>query len=120
MVYTTIAGLPGKVGRYTAFTPIVIYAFHSSRHGVGGPTSYIARHEFFRTIFESLQEVLASYVSIVVELSRKMSVVKRDDLMNEDELLSDDVLDKLAEGLPDGCMYCQVRNGDDLFFVEIE
>ena len=46
--------------------------------------------------------------------------MKNDDFLDEDELLPDDVLDKLAEELPDGCMYCQVRNGEDLFFVETE
>ena len=46
--------------------------------------------------------------------------MKSDDSLDEDELLSDDVLDQLAEGLPDACMYCQVRNGEDLFFVETE
>ncbi len=46
--------------------------------------------------------------------------MKSDDFLDEDELLSDDVLDELAEELPDGCMYCQVRNGDGLFFVEME
>lgn len=57
---------------------------------------------------------------MVVELSRARFVIKSGDFLDEDELLSDDVLDKLAEGLSDGCMYCQVRNGEDLFFVETE
>ncbi len=46
--------------------------------------------------------------------------MKTNDFLDEDELLPDDVLDKLAEALPDGCMYCQVRNGEDLFFGETE
>ncbi len=46
--------------------------------------------------------------------------MKSDDFLDEGELLPADVLDKLAEELPDGCMYCEVRNGEDLFFGETE
>lgn len=38
----------------------------------------------------------------------------------EDELLPDDVLDKLAEELPVGCMYCDVRASSDSFLPEAE
>ena len=38
--------------------------------------------------------------------------------MDEDELLSDDVLAKLAEALPDGCLYCYVRDGGYLTEME--
>jgi hypothetical protein len=43
-----------------------------------------------------------------------------DDFLDEDELLPDDVLDKLAEELPDGCMYCDIRDRGDLFFGDTE
>jgi hypothetical protein len=46
--------------------------------------------------------------------------VADDDFPDEDELLPDDILDKLAEELPDGCMYCYVRDGGDSFLVEME
>ncbi len=39
---------------------------------------------------------------------------------DEDELLPDGIHDKLAQELPDGCMYCKIRNGENLFFVETE
>jgi len=39
-------------------------------------------------------------------------------LLDEDELLPDEVLEKLAKELPEGCMYCYVRDGGDLFFRE--
>ena len=42
------------------------------------------------------------------------------DFLDEDELLSDDILDMLAKELPEGCMYCYVRDGGDLFFAETE
>lgn len=42
------------------------------------------------------------------------------DFLDEDELLLDVVLDQLGEELPEGCMYCGVRSGADLFFGELE
>lgn len=46
--------------------------------------------------------------------------MNNDDFLDEDELLSGEVLDKLAAELPEGCMYCDVRNGEDLFYGEME
>jgi hypothetical protein len=57
---------------------------------------------------------------MIVELSRTVSAMNKDEFLDEDALLPDEVLDKLAGELPEGCMYCDVRNGEDLFFGEME
>jgi len=41
-------------------------------------------------------------------------------LLDDDELLPDDVLDQLAKELPEGCLYCYVRDGGNLFFADAE
>jgi hypothetical protein len=46
--------------------------------------------------------------------------METDDFLDESELLPDDVLDRLAEELPDGCMYCRVRDEGDSLLVEME
>ena len=37
-----------------------------------------------------------------------------DDFLDEDDLLPDEVLDQLAKELPEGCMYCRARDGEDV------
>ena len=46
--------------------------------------------------------------------------METDGFLDDDELLPDDVLDKLAEELPKGCMYCGVRDGEDVLFAVTE
>jgi hypothetical protein len=42
------------------------------------------------------------------------------DFLDEDELLPDGVLDRLAAELSDGCSYCEMRDRGDSFFLEAE
>jgi hypothetical protein len=35
-----------------------------------------------------------------------------DEFFEEDDLLPDEVLERLAKELPEGCLYCQVRDAE--------
>jgi hypothetical protein len=46
--------------------------------------------------------------------------MQQDEFFDEDDLLPDGILDQLAKELPDGCLYCQVREAGDTFLMESE
>ena len=67
------------------------------------------------------KETVISGVSIVVEyLNNGQLSMPGDDFSDEDDSLPDEIFERFAKELPEGCKYCHVRDARETFFMESE